>query len=236
MNNYWVDHFVRSSLFAKGIYIMLAGLSVWAWAIIFRKMFLFRRIGREQQQFLGLYRKNRRDPFSLFRHIQSARQSYTSPLASIFIRACGEVDSLQRENGRGGPNQADGTPTLDASQLESLEELLTADLEVFTTSLDSGQTFLATASSISPLLGLLGTVWGILEIFRNLGLEGSASMTGMAPGLAEALITTVAGLMVAIPANLAFNFLGTRSRILALETNNFITEFITNLERYGRSK
>ncbi len=235
MGNYWVDHFIRSSLFAKGIYVMLAALSVWGWAIIFRKIFVFRRIMREQQQFLAMYRKNRRDPFSLFRHIQSARKSYTSPLASIFIRACGEVESLQRESGRGGP-AADGTPALDPAQLESLEEILAADLEVFTTSLDSGQTFLATASSIAPLLGLLGTVWGILEIFRSIGLEGAASMTGMAPGLAEALITTVAGLMVAIPANLAYNFLGTRSRVLALETDNFITEFITNLERYGRSR
>ncbi len=233
MGNYWVDHFIRSSLFAKGIYVMLAALSIWGWAIIFRKMVVFRRIGREQRQFLAMYRKNRRDPFSLFRHIQSAKQSYTSPLASIFIRGCGEVQSLQRES---GGNVADADPALDPSQLESLEEILTADLEVFSTSLDSGQTFLATASSISPLLGLLGTVWGILEIFRSIGLEGSASMTGMAPGLAEALITTVAGLMVAIPANLAYNFLGTRSRILALEANNFITEFITNIERYGRSR
>ncbi len=233
MGNYWVDHFIRSSLFAKGIYVMLAALSIWGWAIIFRKIFVFRRIMREQQQFLAMYRKNRRDPFSLFRHIQSAKQSYTSPLASIFIRACGEVESLQRES---GGSIADAPRGLDPSQLESLEEILTADLEVFSTSLDSGQTFLATASSISPLLGLLGTVWGILEIFRSIGLEGAASMTGMAPGLAEALITTVAGLMVAIPANLAYNFLGTRSRILALEANNFITEFITNLERYGRSK
>jgi biopolymer transport protein TolQ len=236
MDNYWVDHFVRSSLFAKGIYLMLAGLSIWGWAIIFRKMVFFRRIGREQQQFLALYRKSRRDPFSLFRHIQAGRQAYASPLASIFIRACGEVESLQRENGRSGPGVPDTAQGLDPTQLESLEEILTADLEVFTASLDNGQTFLATASSVAPLLGLLGTVWGILDIFRSIGLEGAASMTGMAPGLAEALITTVAGLMVAIPANLAYNFLGTRSRILALETDNFITEFITNLERYGRSK
>ncbi len=128
---------------------------------------------------------------------------------------------------RGGEQ---GRPSI--LQVESLEEILSADLDKFHGSLESGQTFLATASSVSPQLGLLGTVWGILEAFRSIGLAGAATASSMAPGLAEALITTVVGLMVAIPANLGYNFLGQKAKDMALEGDNFITEFITNLERF----
>ncbi len=230
--NYWIEHFYRASLFAKAIYAMLFGLSIWAWTIMFRKTVLFRRVARENNHFFGLYRKNRRDPFALYRHLQSSRQRFASPLVSLFLRACEEIESLAQEDPASMHAGGAGEPRLTTPQVESLEEILFAEMDKFSGSLESGQTFLATTSSVSPLLGLLGTVWGILEAFRSIGLQGSATAASMAPGLAEALITTVVGLMVAIPANLGYNFLGQRAKDLTLEGDNFITEFITNLERF----
>lgn len=230
--NYWIDHLYRASLFAKAIYAMLFVLSVIAWAIIFRKIFFFKKVIRENAHFFSLYRKNRREPFSLYRHIKQAKRPFTSPLVALFLRACEEINALSKENSHPGDTQGNNGPQLSILQVESLEEILSAEMDKLTGSLESGQTFLATTSSVSPLMGLLGTVWGILEVFRGIGLQGSATMASMAPGLAEALITTTVGLVVAIPANLGYNFLGQKARTLAREGDNFITEFITNLERF----
>jgi biopolymer transport protein TolQ len=226
--NYWIDHFYRASLFAKAIYILLFGLSVWAWAIMFRKTMSFRRSARDNLEFFALYRKNRRDPFALYRHLQQTRQRHSSPLVALFLRACEEIDALSQED-RG---QAGGERRLSLAQVESLEEIMFAEMDKISGSLERGQNFLATTSSVSPLLGLLGTVWGILEAFRAIGIQGSATAASMAPGMAEALITTVAGLMVAIPANLGYNFLGQKAKDMTLEGDNFVTEFITNLQRF----
>lgn len=230
--NYWIDHFYHASLFAKAVYLMLLGLSVAAWATMFRKGMFFRRAARENDHFFGLYRKNRRDPFTLFRHLQQARGSSASPLVALFMKGCEEIESLSRENHVNGKRGSEEEPPLSILQLESLEEILRAEMDRLNGSLESGQTFLATTSSVSPLMGLLGTVWGILDAFRSIGIQGSATAASMAPGMSEALITTVVGLMVAIPANLGYNLLGQRARALATEGDNFITEFVTNLERF----
>lgn len=231
--NYWIDHFYRASFFAKAIYAMLFGLSIYAWAIMFRKSWLFRRIIRENSYFFGLYRKNRRDPFSLYRNLKQRERPFASPLVSLFMKGCEEMETQALETSPAGGGGGKKEIRLTPPQLESIEEILYAEMDKFHGSLESGQTFLATTSSVSPLLGLLGTVWGILEAFRSIGLAGSATAASMAPGLSEALITTVVGLTVAIPANLGYNFLGQRAKDLTLEGDHFITEFITNLRRFG---
>ncbi len=228
--NYWIDHFYHASLFSKGIYAMLFGLSIYAWTIIFRKMVLFKRIRRENAYYLNLYRKSRRDPMPLYHHLQQSRRTFRSPVVALLAKTCEEIESLQKENAEAGER------SLSILQIESLQEILLAEMEKISGWLDSGQNFLATTSSVAPLLGLLGTVWGILEAFRSIGLQGSATAASMAPGMSEALITTVVGLMVAIPANLAYNFLGQKAKNLSLEGDNFVTEIITNLERFGGLK
>lgn len=232
MLNYWIDHLYRASLFAKGIYLVLFILSVFTWAIIFRKAFFFKKISRENAHFFSLYRKNRRNPFSLYHHLQHDRRTFISPLIALFVRACEEIDNLSKENSHPVSSTPSQPPKLSILQMENLEEILYAAMDKYSGILESGQTFLATTSSVSPLLGLLGTVWGILEVFRGIGLQGSATMATMAPGLAEALVTTISGLIVAIPANLGYNFLGQKAKNFARENDNFITEFITNLERF----
>jgi biopolymer transport protein TolQ len=233
--NYWVDHVVRASLFAKGIYLILLGLSVGSWAIIFRKLVLFRRYRRENGEFLLLYRKNRRNYAPLYRQMKEHPPGQGSPLPAIFFRGCEEVESLATESvsrdRQGGKGESHFRLSL--LHVENLEEILLAEMERIAGRLESGQNFLATTSSVAPLLGLLGTVWGILEAFRGIGLSGSATAASMAPGMSEALITTVVGLMVAIPANLGYNFLGQRIKHLSTEGDTFLTEFVTNLKRFA---
>ncbi|MEP7028786.1 MAG: MotA/TolQ/ExbB proton channel family protein, partial [Candidatus Eisenbacteria bacterium] len=94
--------------------------------------------------------------------------------------------------------------------------------------------FLATVGSVSPFIGLMGTVWGVMSSFLNIGVQGSASLIVVAPGIAEALIATVAGLAAAIPAVVGFNQLTVRLRTIGNDAENFVSEFADRALREGR--
>jgi len=97
--------------------------------------------------------------------------------------------------------------------------------------LEKGLTFLATTGNASPFIGLFGTVWGIMTSFRSIGMKGSASLAVVAPGIAEALIATAAGLAAAIPAVVAFNYFTNRTRTTQTEMGNFISDFVGSLDK-----
>ncbi len=96
--------------------------------------------------------------------------------------------------------------------------------------------FLATVGSVAPFVGLMGTVWGIMSAFLNIGVQGSASLVVVAPGIAEALIATVAGLAAAIPAVVAYNILAGRLRSLGNDASTFISEFVDSAVRECRGR
>ncbi len=96
--------------------------------------------------------------------------------------------------------------------------------------------FLATVGSVAPFVGLMGTVWGIMSAFLNIGVQGSASLIVVAPGIAEALIATVAGLAAAIPAVVAYNILAGRLRSLGNDASTFVSEFVDSAMREARSR
>jgi biopolymer transport protein TolQ len=100
------------------------------------------------------------------------------------------------------------------------------------TKLESALTFLATTASTAPFVGLFGTVWGIMNAFRGLSVTHSSSIQAVAPGIAEALIATAAGLAAAIPALMAYNHFAQRIRVLAVEMDNFSHEFLNIAERH----
>ncbi|MDX1777584.1 MAG: MotA/TolQ/ExbB proton channel family protein, partial [Thermodesulfobacteriota bacterium] len=95
-------------------------------------------------------------------------------------------------------------------------------------------TFLATTGNATPFIGLFGTVWGIMEAFRQIGFRGSTSLAVVAPGISEALIATAAGLFAAIPAVIAYNYFLNRLRILSAQMDNFLAEFLNIVERHFR--
>jgi len=104
-----------------------------------------------------------------------------------------------------------------------------ASLEI--NKLERGLNFLATTASVAPFFGLFGTVWGIITAFHRIGVQGTASLSAIAPGIAAALITTAFGLVVAIPAVIGYNHLLNKIKILSSEMDDFILEFITIAER-----
>jgi len=227
---FWVDHFLRATLLTKCIYTILAFLSVSAWAIIVRKLRLLRRCRRGSRAFLELYRKGRRNPLALYRHLASGRESLASPLAVTFLRGCEE---LQGQLGRrpSGAEEETGGGTITTYQLGIVGRSLEAAQDKYFLDLEHLLIHLATTISVAPFLGLLGTVWGILVAFQEMGRQASTGVTAFGPGISEALVSTVAGLVVAIPALLGYNLIGSRIRELSGETSHFATDFLSLIER-----
>jgi len=226
--HFWADHFIRATLLTKGIYFLLAFLSVTAWSIMIRKGLQLRKCRRASAAFSELYRKSRRNPLALFRHLSARKDHLSSPLTLVFLKGSEELQSQIDQGGRGGQ---EGEPALTMRQFDVIGRSLEAAQDRFFLDLEHHLIYLATTVSVAPFLGLLGTVWGILVAFQEMGRQASTGMTAFGPGISEALVSTVAGLIVAIPALLGYNFIGSRIRELAGETSQFATNFLAFIER-----
>ena len=226
---FWLRHFVGASLLAKGIYLFLLLLSVVAWAIIIAKVRALRRNASGTRQFLELYRRMRRDLPGLLRQVGAAKGTLESPLVSVFVRGCEELQAgLSRDPAAAAPA---ARPRISPLQFATLARAVAAVEDKYFLDLEHYLIILATPVSAAPVLGLLGTVWGILEAFQAMGLRGATGITAIGPGISEALIATAAGLVVAIPALLGYNFIGARIRDLAGEADQFTAEFLALIER-----
>ncbi|MBF0530989.1 MAG: MotA/TolQ/ExbB proton channel family protein, partial [Deltaproteobacteria bacterium] len=115
--------------------------------------------------------------------------------------------------------------------MENVQRALRRTAAAEGTRLSRTLSFLATTGNAAPLIGLFGTVWGIMGSFHNIGLSGSANLASVAPGISEALVATAAGLAAAIPAVVAFNYFSSRVRVLEAEMTNFVADFLNILER-----
>jgi len=127
----------------------------------------------------------------------------------------------------GGP----ANPRPSIKSLDAVSRALARAASIEETRLDKRLSFLASTASVSPFVGLFGTVWGIMNAFGEIGRQGSANLAVVAPGISEALITTAAGLFAAIPAALAFNFFSDRLKALSATMDDFAMEFISMVER-----
>jgi biopolymer transport protein TolQ len=170
---------LHSGLFVKVILVILMGLSIVSWAIIAQKFRAFAAASKQSREFL----KSLEGGASEIELDKAATVRPASPFAGVF-RAARQAKSHGREAARAAARRA---------QAEEIERL------------ESSLTFLATTGSTAPFIGLLGTVWGIMDAFRGIGAAGSASLAVVSPAIAEALITTAAGLLAAIPAAAAYN-------------------------------
>ena len=129
-------------------------------------------------------------------------------------------------------NQSNPEPTLTPSNFESLNRALTKASNNEISKLERMMSFLATTGSVTPFIGLFGTVWGIMEAFLGIGSSGSASLAVVAPGIAEALIATAAGLFAAIPAVIAFNYFSQKVLALRAEMDTFTSDFLSLVGRH----
>jgi biopolymer transport protein ExbB/TolQ len=225
--------FNESSLPGKLIVLLLGFSSIGAWTVMVTKYLELNRAKLAAEYFLAEFRKQD-GPLSLF--IQRRRYPET-PLNSVYETACKGFGMELKSQGidpnnlfHDGVNNAEGL-TLTRQQLEIIRGATEASVADQCLSLESNMGWLATAVSACPFLGLLGTVWGVMDAFGGMAVAGSASLSAVAPGIAGALLTTVIGLLVALPSSVGYNMLTNRIRHLAVQTDNFAQELIFAIQR-----
>jgi biopolymer transport protein TolQ len=216
--------------FSKGVLLILLLFSAVSWGIILYKMWAFRRAERQTASFLAVFRKS-----SKFSEVQAVCSSLDhSPLVGLFQAGYAELNAQLRQSQTqtsDGPKPAanPGRPTL--KSLDAVDRALLRASAVELAKLERRLSFLATTASITPFIGLFGTVWGIMTSFQRIGAAGSSSLGVVAPGIADALIATAAGLFAAIPAVYFYNSLTGGVKEFATAMDDFSLEFLNICER-----
>jgi len=190
--------------------------SLVSWTVILNKIRQLRRAKTRNQRFLGFYAKSKH-PLVLFNK-GPLPQLQGSPMYELYYGGCDELKTQQAKY---------GTEKVPRHGLSAIRIALERVLGEAAVGLESGMIVLATAISGGPFIGLLGTVWGVMDTFSGIGRAQQATLTTMAPGVASALIATVAGLMVAIPSLFCYNFLVTKTKTLTMELDNFAAHLET---------
>jgi len=229
------EFFVQSGPMAKLILALLIGFSLASWAIMIWKQIQVRRAERQTDRFLDVFRKSSR--FSEVNHAAPGLDA--SPLVGIFQAGYAEIDAQIKAARQSSPHTGDagfdsgtgGSSAYRIRSLEALERTLRRAIAVETRALTKGTQFLATTASSTPFIGLFGTVWGIMVAFHEIGFTGSSSIVTVAPGIAEALVNTAAGLAAAIPALIGYNHFAGKLRFLRGRMEDFALELVNLAER-----
>jgi biopolymer transport protein TolQ len=214
----------RSGPVAKFVLVLLVIFSLISWGIIIYKGLALHYAYAQSETFLQVFRKS-----SKFSEVNAVcGQLRGSPLVGVFLAGYLEVNQQVK-----GANQASvsGAPKPTVRSLESLSRSLARAATVEVTRLERRLSFLATTASVTPFVGLFGTVFGIMTAFDDIGRMGSANLAVVAPGISEALITTATGLVAAIPAAVFFNYYSSRVRVLTAMMDDFAMEFLNIVER-----
>jgi biopolymer transport protein TolQ len=216
----------RSSPVSKIVLGVLILFSITSWAIILYKLWTLGRAERQSSAFLDVFRRS-----SKFSEVQAVTGTLgESPLVGVFQAGYAELNTQLRAAGSTGTNPGVATRA-GLKSLQALDRALLRAATVEVNKLESRLTFLATTASITPYIGLFGTVWGIMGSFQGIGATGSTNLGVVAPGIAEALIATAAGLFAAIPAVYFYNHLTGRVKLLASDMDDFALEFLNISER-----
>jgi biopolymer transport protein TolQ len=208
-------------LVGKSILLLLAAFSIVSWAVLWDRFRAFSLADRETDAFLGAFRSAP----NLGQAREKAEAYRRTPLAALLRAGYHELSltSPRRGETQGESEKALGMRNLDRGLERAMREE--------TARLERGLGLLATTASVTPFIGLLGTVWGIMEAFQAIGLQGSANLATVAPGIAEALVNTAAGLFAAIPAVLGYNHFLARMRRIGSRMDNFASELLARADR-----
>ncbi|MDW7679654.1 MAG: MotA/TolQ/ExbB proton channel family protein [bacterium] len=160
-----------------------------------------------------------------------SRELRHSPIARIFRKYTHEIHANLENSVDILAQPTNFEKNITHKNRVSLKPMFDLAIEEEITILERWLVFLATTVSVSPFLGLLGTVWGIMTAFMSMGIKGSAEIAAVGPGIAEALITTIAGLAVAIPALVAYNIFVNKLRSIEKEVTNFFTNLLLTIEK-----
>ena len=212
--------FANTGIVARIVLLILLAFSVLSWAIILQKYGSFKAARRASNQFLKVFRNSKK--FSEVR--ASCGELKASPLTEVFLGGYHELENqMEVSENPGKPRLRSVEAIRRAMQIASSGEL---------TRLEGWLGWLATTGNVTPFIGLFGTVWGIIDAFQGLGTAGTATLRSVAPGIAEALITTAAGLAAAIPAVIAYNYFLQRVKEFGSLADDFSLEFLNIVERH----
>lgn len=198
---------------AKAVVFILLTFSIVSWTIIFYKWKQFRGVERDAFKFLRIVK----DSESFKRLTTVYTENPDSPFYRLLITSYKELTVRQKEK-----------PAADEETLSAVESVLKIAGSEETAKLENRLSFLATTANTAPFIGLFGTVWGIMDSFREIGVRGTTSLAVVAPGISEALITTALGLATAIPAVLGYNYLVNRLKGLSSKME-YASAYIINL-------
>lgn len=217
MSNSFIYSIQSSGTMGQLILLILLGLSIISWTIIVSKIILFKKMKDSDALFINSYDQMGYESI----YNEGTKDIHANSPAYIICRNSCDRISAEAENRQ-------------EIQKDFAEEISLVIKEELTAEMDriNNLTFLlATISSIAPFFGLLGTVWGIMTAFRGMGMVGAASIGTVAPGIAEALITTVAGLIVAIPALIGYNYFMNENEKLSGRLQNFCARLFNEIKQ-----
>ncbi|MDX9745589.1 MAG: MotA/TolQ/ExbB proton channel family protein [Syntrophales bacterium] len=209
------------------VLFLLLVFSIVSWAIIFLKYRELGRIKKENNLFLDFFMKKNR----IADLIVEARKFRYSTVAEVFRVGYAELVKTTKTTRTPGSDEP-LSPSSEDGMIVFLERALARSCSAEASKMEKALGFLATTGNISPFLGLFGTVWGIMDTFKGIGVRGSATLAVVAPGISEALIATAAGLAAAIPAVIFYNYYLNRIRGISIETDNFASDFLNLIDRY----
>jgi len=223
MHNPFIASFWEAGWFGRIIVIGLFFLSVYTWALIAMKYRLIKEVENATRSFISFLKtQHQMDLTEISRKLTPLPDS---PYKTIFSTLINETQNLLRSNTR--LNKGNLLTKLQFNTIEEAAQRISSDIVI---ELEKNLIHLATIASISPLLGLLGTVWGVFTSFRGIATLGSATLNVVAPGISEALITTVVGLIVAIPALWGYNWLTNRINIYTRKMEGFVSYVLSCIQ------
>ena len=222
---------INSSLMAKGVLILLLIFSMVSWAIILSKYMTYGRAKNENDRFLETFSKTE----NLTQVYSFSKELKVSPLARVFLTGYRELyvfqDMAKEERKKRGETLSAKGEQMTPRDMRGISLCLNKAINKEVERLSRKLEFLATTGSTAPFIGLFGTVWGIMHSFRSIGMQGTASIGGVAPGIAEALIATAAGLVAAIPAVIFFNYFNNKIVLLTSVMDDFSQDFVFLAEK-----
>ncbi len=221
--------FWHSNFAGKAVIALLMAGSIFSWSVMVSKIYMIRRAKKETRFFLKRFRTARK-PLAIYQN----REPYPdSPMYAVYLAGCKELTFHLL-----GTTEIDDTFTQRVAEadrispvaMNAVRSALEREVGEQALAMEDRMTVLATAVSGAPFLGLLGTVWGVMDTFSAIAASNNASLTTMAPGVSGALITTVTGLLVAIPAMFGYNFLVVTIRGMTVELDNFAGELAASFD------
>ena len=214
------------SFFGWIILCVLLIMSFMTWGIIINKWKVFKSAHNDGVRFHHTFRRRT----SVTEAHAKCLLYKSSPMTRVFEEGYREWESLVAAK-KGGVHTPGEFIKLEPDEMEAIDRILEKESNEQIKLLERNVAFLATAANSAPFIGLLGTCYGIMNAFMNIGQQGSASLVVVAPGIAEALIATIVGLAVAIPAVMAYNWASTKLKFFADDLNNFSLEFLAALTK-----